>query len=213
MKNFNQDKRGDFAPRNDRAGGGFKKPFSGDRGRDFDRKPRSFGGGGGRPSFGGGRPQMHKAVCSECGKDCELPFNPTGDKPVFCSFCFGSRQEKGLNDRPNRFERSDRGERRPSFSSDNKEGSSNKQDIKNLEEKIDNLSSKLEALTGVLEDYLKDGQKTEKLKQEKAIEVKQVEVKKVEAKKPEAKVVKAKAKEVAPKKVAEKAKKKIVKKK
>ena len=35
-----------------------------------------------------GRSTMHKAVCSECGQDCEVPFKPTGDKPVFCSNCF-----------------------------------------------------------------------------------------------------------------------------
>jgi len=35
---------------------------------------------------------MHKAVCSECGKDCEVPFKPTGDKPVFCSDCFRGKK-------------------------------------------------------------------------------------------------------------------------
>ena len=34
---------------------------------------------------------MHKAVCDKCGKDCEVPFKPTGDKPVFCSDCFKNR--------------------------------------------------------------------------------------------------------------------------
>jgi len=34
---------------------------------------------------------MHKAICSECGKECELPFKPTGNKPVFCSNCFGNK--------------------------------------------------------------------------------------------------------------------------
>ncbi len=52
---------------------------------------RSFGGGrsfgGDRGGFGGRRP-MHQAVCSKCGKDCEVPFRPTGDRPVFCSNCF-----------------------------------------------------------------------------------------------------------------------------
>lgn len=48
--------------------------------------------GGGRGNFGGGRsfdrPQMHKAVCSNCGKECEVPFRPTGAKPVLCRDCF-----------------------------------------------------------------------------------------------------------------------------
>ena len=40
---------------------------------------------------------MHKAICSECGKECELPFKPTGNKPVFCSNCF---ENKANSNRP-----------------------------------------------------------------------------------------------------------------
>jgi len=40
----------------------------------------------GRPSFGDKR--MFEAVCDSCGKKCEVPFRPTGDKPVYCSDCF-----------------------------------------------------------------------------------------------------------------------------
>ena len=32
--------------------------------------------------------EMHKAVCSECGKECEVPFKPTEGKPVKCQDCF-----------------------------------------------------------------------------------------------------------------------------
>jgi CxxC-x17-CxxC domain-containing protein len=32
--------------------------------------------------------QMHEAVCSECGSDCEVPFKPSSDKPVYCNNCF-----------------------------------------------------------------------------------------------------------------------------
>lgn len=31
---------------------------------------------------------MHQATCSECGKKCEVPFKPTGDRPIYCSTCF-----------------------------------------------------------------------------------------------------------------------------
>ncbi len=48
---------------------------------------REGGGGGFRRSFGGPR-EMHKAVCSECGKECEVPFKPTEGKPVYCKDCF-----------------------------------------------------------------------------------------------------------------------------
>ncbi len=43
---------------------------------------------------------MHQAICSKCGKECEIPFKPTGDRPVFCSACF-DRQGGGSNDRSN----------------------------------------------------------------------------------------------------------------
>lgn len=67
---------------------------------------RRFGGGGGK-SFSGdrgnrSRPSMHRATCADCGDDCQVPFKPTGDKPVYCSNCF-ERQSGGGNDRSIRF--------------------------------------------------------------------------------------------------------------
>jgi len=41
------------------------------------------------------RTSMHKAVCDKCGKSCEVPFKPTGDKPVYCSDCFGKSDSRG----------------------------------------------------------------------------------------------------------------------
>ena len=31
---------------------------------------------------------MHKATCSDCGTECEVPFEPTEGKPVRCQDCF-----------------------------------------------------------------------------------------------------------------------------
>ena len=56
-----------------RGGGGFRKD------RDSDRWPR----------------EMHDATCSRCGNKCQVPFKPTGSKPVFCSDCF--RQNESGN--------------------------------------------------------------------------------------------------------------------
>ncbi len=74
---------------------------------------RSFGGGrdAGRParrSFSEGGPtMMHKATCSQCGKDCQLPFRPNGNRAVFCSTCF-EVQKNGDSGRPERsFDRSE----------------------------------------------------------------------------------------------------------
>ncbi len=68
--------------------------------RDFGR--RSFGDRGDR--------QMFSAVCSECGKECQVPFKPTGAKPVYCSECFEKRGG-GMDSR--RSGGGDRGDRRP----------------------------------------------------------------------------------------------------
>ncbi len=74
------------------------KKFNESRDRNFG--DRGANKGGRRPERGGftggsrrDDSMMHKAVCFECGKDCQVPFKPTGSKPVFCSFCFGSKQD------------------------------------------------------------------------------------------------------------------------
>jgi len=43
----------------------------------------------GRSSFGGGHREMFNVICDECGAECQVPFRPSGDKPVLCSSCFG----------------------------------------------------------------------------------------------------------------------------
>jgi len=56
------------------------------KGRDFKRRDDRGGRGFSQ------RGQMFEAVCAECGKKCEVPFKPTGDKPVYCAACFEERQ-------------------------------------------------------------------------------------------------------------------------
>ena len=56
------------------------------------RKAQQYGNSGngyGNQSFSQ-RPQrqMFPAVCAECGKDTEVPFEPRGDRPVYCSDCY-----------------------------------------------------------------------------------------------------------------------------
>ena len=81
MGNFNRD---------DRSTGGYRGGLA--RGRRSFGGGRSFDRGGDR----GDRP-MFKTTCSNCGKECEVPFRPTNGKPVYCSDCFekmrGSRTD------------------------------------------------------------------------------------------------------------------------
>jgi len=57
---------------------GAKRSFNKDR-RDFRGANRSS------------RPTMFMATCASCDKPCEVPFKPTGTKPVYCSNCFGKK--------------------------------------------------------------------------------------------------------------------------
>ncbi|CAN0137018.1 unnamed protein product, partial [Phaeothamnion confervicola] len=72
------------------SGGGGGGGFS-------DRGPRSFGsdsgfGGGGGGGFGGGmRREMHSAICAECGKETQVPFVPSGARPVYCRDCYSQQ--------------------------------------------------------------------------------------------------------------------------
>ncbi len=38
---------------------------------------------------------LYKAVCADCNKECEVPFRPSGDRPVYCKECFSSRKGGG----------------------------------------------------------------------------------------------------------------------
>lgn len=118
----------------DRGGrGGFKK-FGGNR------------GGGDRGGFGGERREveMHEAICGECGNTCQVPFRPSGDKPVFCNDCFASK-------------RSDRGEERGSKERyistprQDKSYSENKINFDEMKIRLENIGEKLDRLTSILE--------------------------------------------------------------
>jgi len=31
---------------------------------------------------------LHRVKCSECGRETEVPFKPSGDRPVYCRDCY-----------------------------------------------------------------------------------------------------------------------------
>ena len=55
--------------------------------------------GGGYSAGGYDRPQrqMYPAVCGQCGKETEVPFQPRGDKPVYCSDCFADKRQSSYS--------------------------------------------------------------------------------------------------------------------
>ncbi|HYM84633.1 MAG TPA: CxxC-x17-CxxC domain-containing protein [Candidatus Dormibacteraeota bacterium] len=48
----------------------------------------SSGGGGSSRGYSSGPREMFSATCSSCGKEAQVPFRPSGAKPVYCSDCF-----------------------------------------------------------------------------------------------------------------------------
>ncbi len=69
------------------GGGGYSSG-----GSSYGNGGGGYGGSGGGGGYSSGPRQMYPAVCSNCGKDTEVPFQPRTDKPVFCRECFQSRR-------------------------------------------------------------------------------------------------------------------------
>ena len=61
----------DNSRREERRGSRIKR----DEPREFDMSSRN-------------KTQFFEATCDKCGKKCDLPFRPTGSKPVYCRDCF-----------------------------------------------------------------------------------------------------------------------------
>jgi CxxC-x17-CxxC domain-containing protein len=61
-----------------------RKARTGGASYDSDRGYSSGGYGG----YARAPREMFAAICSECGQTAQVPFQPRGDKPVYCSNCF-----------------------------------------------------------------------------------------------------------------------------
>lgn len=63
-------------------------------------RPRSggFNRGGfrGPRRFNDGPREMHKAICTECKKECEVPFKPTEGRDVFCKDCYAKKNPRNF---------------------------------------------------------------------------------------------------------------------
>lgn len=61
---------------------------------------RSGGGGGFRERESR---QMYSATCASCGNETQVPFQPRGDRPVYCSDCYQAQRGSRSNDRQSRW--------------------------------------------------------------------------------------------------------------
>src|SRR3989338_538426 len=129
-----------------------------------------FGGGKGRSKFSGNnfrkpsfakkswgddrsdsRPaNLHQATCAECSRMCEVPFRPTGERPVYCKECFENRGgNTGGESGGNKFPKKDffaRDSARPSLE---KSGSSDVvvKQLETMNTKLDRLIRAVEAFS------------------------------------------------------------------
>ena len=55
------------------------------------------------------REESTTVTCSDCGTECQVPFVPRNDRPLYCSDCF--RQNKPQDSEDDRYSRDDRGSR------------------------------------------------------------------------------------------------------
>ncbi len=150
MKDFNQNR---FRDRNENR---FEK-----RGFNNFNHPRSES-----------RHEMFPAVCDNCGKECEVPFKPSGNKPVYCSDCFekiGNNSKN--NDRPfrsNDFNRHDNS--RDEWGTNKRESqNSSANSNQDLKQQLDAINVKLNQILKALEP---------KANESKKVETKEVAVKK-----------------------------------
>jgi len=66
-----------------RSSRGFNNRFGGG-----NKSGGGFNRGGGQGRFDRGPKELHKAICAECKRECQVPFKPTEGKPVYCRDCF-----------------------------------------------------------------------------------------------------------------------------
>jgi CxxC-x17-CxxC domain-containing protein len=131
------------------ARGGFNKR---------DNRGGGRGGFGGKPSFGrpsrdfDGPREMFRTICTECGNSCEVPFRPSGDKPVLCNDCFGGSKSFGGDNFP---QQTRRGGDRP----ERNERSEAKPDprISELQSSVEALTAKIDTLIQTLTAQPKKG--------------------------------------------------------
>src|SRR5690242_8489577 len=79
------------------AARGFSEPSRCADCRAANKSQRDGGGsrGGYGSSSGGGRGsrEMFSVTCSSCGQPAQVPFQPSGDKPVYSSTCFEKQRD------------------------------------------------------------------------------------------------------------------------
>ncbi len=83
MGNFGEGNRGGFRGRS--TGGRFGNRDGFSRDKNAGRRPL----------------QLYGAVCGKCGTACQVPFKPTGNRPIFCKNCFSQNGSASVSSHVN----------------------------------------------------------------------------------------------------------------
>ena len=62
--------------------------------KSFQRFDRSHHHGKGERDNNFRERSFTRVICSACNKECEVPFKPSGDRPVYCKECFAKRKDR-----------------------------------------------------------------------------------------------------------------------
>lgn len=196
-------------------------------GKDFGGRSK-FGGrndfGGGHSNREGGRgdrfeekKEMFSATCTTCNKQCDVPFRPSGDKPVYCSACFGQRSSEGSREgreRGNSFDKGRHEQRseRTDFTKPRVEKSQSDRELAEIKHQLIAIESRLNRILDLINPPM-PAVKAIKPVTEVATPAVKNEVAPKKAKTIKKVVAKVEAKKIAVKKVAtKKVAKKVVKK-
>jgi len=139
--------------------------------------------------------QLFKATCTTCGKPCEVPFRPDGQKPVLCRDCFASKNSSPSGN--NNFKTGNREvQARPSYNSDSRSESFHKvastnagPDLAQLHKQVATIESKLNEVLALLSNAVQEAKVAPTIEAKKETETKPAKPKKV-AKKVAKKVTK-----------------------
>jgi len=124
-KYFDRKKSGRNSDRNEKPFRSFRNSRD-DRGSRYSRDDR--------------RGESTTVTCADCGTECQVPFVPRTDRPVFCSDCF--RQNKPQDSRNDRYPRDDRGSR---YSRNDRGSRSSRDDFRSKKSKTDKFFKKQES--------------------------------------------------------------------
>jgi CxxC-x17-CxxC domain-containing protein len=116
------------------------------------RKPGGSGFGGmKRKSFGSGgfEKKLYQATCDNCGNECQVPFRPSGEKPVYCRDCYRT-MEGGEGQDSRRPDRRKFGGARTEVNFD-QAGHAGRGGNEPLKKELEQISSKLDRILQILE--------------------------------------------------------------